>query len=498
MSDLFDNLFIFEMANNHQGLVDHGLKIIEAMSDVARKHSIRAGVKFQYRDLDTFIHPDYADRKDLAHIPRFLETRLTDVEFRTLVQAVRENGMTTICTPFDEPSVRKLVDHAIHIIKIGSCSAQDWPLLEAVAAADKPVIISTGGLSIQEIDSLVSFFSHRSVDFALMHCVALYPTPKQNLHLGFINKLAKRYPGVPVGYSGHEDPDDTDVVKMAVSKGAGILERHVGIATDAIRLNSYSMTPEQTCRWVGAALTAQEVCGVNEGKEITEPEIASLRSLKRGVYAARNISRGDTIKRDDVFFAMPCHEGQTTSGEFGQYRANFVAAKDYVRFAPIEEHCEPDLINVTREIIHEAKGMINEANIITGDDIEIELSHHYGMASFRKHGAVLLNLINREYCEKLIVVFPEQQHPNHLHRIKEETFQLLWGDLEVKLEDDIIKMKPGDKLLVHPGVFHSFRSKSGAIFQEISTRNTRNDSYYEDPQIRSLDPIERKTILDSW
>jgi sialic acid synthase SpsE/quercetin dioxygenase-like cupin family protein len=498
MSDLFKNLFIFEMANNHQGSVAHGLKIIESMSDVASKHSIRAGIKFQYRDLDTFIHPLYADRKDLPHIPRFFETRLTDVEFRTLVQAVREKGMTTICTPFDEPSVRKLVDHGIQIIKVGSCSAQDWPLLEAVAAVDKPIIVSTGGLSIQEIDAIVSFFSHRNVDFALMHCVALYPTPRQNLCLGFINKLARRYPGIPVGYSGHEDPDDTDVVKMAVSKGAAILERHVGVATDSIRLNGYSMTPEQTDHWVEAALGAREVCGGSEGKEITEAELASLRSLKRGVFASRSIARGDTIKRDDVFFAMPCHEGQTTSGEFGQYRASFVAARDYERFERIEEHREPDLISFTREIIHEAKGMINEANITTGDDIEIELSHHYGITNFRQNGAVLLNLINREYCEKLIVVLPGQQHPSHLHKIKEETFQLLWGDLEVKLEGQTVKMKPGDKVLVHPGVFHSFGSQTGAIFQEISTRNIKNDSYYEDERIRILDPMERKTILDSW
>jgi sialic acid synthase SpsE/quercetin dioxygenase-like cupin family protein len=498
MSEFFENLFIFEMANNHQGSVAHGLKIIEAMSDVARKHSIKAGIKFQYRDLDTFIHPHYVDRKDLPHIPRFFDTRLTDVEFRTLVKDVREKGMTTLCTPFDEQSVRKLVDHGIQIIKVGSCSAQDWPLLEAVAAAKKPVIISTGGSSIQEIDSIVSFFSHRNVDFALMHCVALYPTPKENLHLGFLNKLTRRYPGIPVGYSGHEDPGDTDVVKIAVGKGASILERHVGVATNSIRLNSYSMTPEQTDHWIAAALAAQQIGGGSEGKEITEAELASLRSLKRGVYAARNISRGDPIERDDVFFAMPCHEGQTTSGEFGQYRARFVAARDYAHFEAIEENREPDLISFTRGIIHEAKGMINEANITTGDDIEIELSHHYGMKNFRENGAVLLNLINREYCEKLIVVLPGQQHPSHLHKIKEETFQLLWGDLEVSLENETIQMKPGDKVLVHPGVFHSFGSKTGAIFQEISTRNIKNDSYYQDERIRILDPMERKTILDSW
>ena len=74
---LFEDLFIFEMANNHQGSVEHGLRIIEAMAGIAKRRGIRAGVKLQYRDLDTFIHPDYAARTDVKHIPRFLGTRLT-------------------------------------------------------------------------------------------------------------------------------------------------------------------------------------------------------------------------------------------------------------------------------------------------------------------------------------------------------------------------------------------------------------------------------------
>jgi sialic acid synthase SpsE len=98
MSDLFKDLFIFEMAINHQGSVEHGLKIINAMGKIARTHGIRAGVKFQFRDLDTLIHPDYKYRDDTEHIPGFLSTRLTGNEFSTLVRAVRDEGMITVST----------------------------------------------------------------------------------------------------------------------------------------------------------------------------------------------------------------------------------------------------------------------------------------------------------------------------------------------------------------------------------------------------------------
>jgi len=208
MNPIFQDLFIFEMANNHQGQVEHGLKIIEAMGKIRRRHKIRAAVKFQYRDLDSFIHPAFKERKDVKHIPRFLDTRLADADFRKLVEAVRRQEMLVVVTPFDEPSVSKCTEHGVDIIKIASCSADDWPLIEAIADTRKPVIASTGGVSVYEIDNLASFFNHRKADYALLHCVGLYPTKNEDVHIGFLSRLAHRYPGIAVGYSGHEAPDN--------------------------------------------------------------------------------------------------------------------------------------------------------------------------------------------------------------------------------------------------------------------------------------------------
>ena len=136
----FENLFIFEMANNHQGSLQHGINIIRAMGEIAGRQGIRAAMKLQFRDLDTFIHPDFKNAKDVKHIPRFLSTRLTGEEFATLVAETKKQGMITMVTPFDETSVDRIVRLGVDVIKIGSCSAQDWPLLEKVALTGKPVI----------------------------------------------------------------------------------------------------------------------------------------------------------------------------------------------------------------------------------------------------------------------------------------------------------------------------------------------------------------------
>ncbi|MBN1202577.1 MAG: N-acetylneuraminate synthase family protein [Anaerolineae bacterium] len=499
MSDLFNNLFIFEMANNHQGDVKHGLRIIQAMGKIARKYKVTGAIKFQYRELDTFIHPDYVTRSDVKHIPRFLSTRLTKDQFARLAQAARDEGLLIVVTPFDEPSVQLCLEHRADILKVASCSVTDWPLLAAIANTGKPVIASTGGATLQDIDKMVSFFTHRQVSLAVLHCVSLYPTPNDNLHLGFIERLRYRYPHLTIGYSGHEAPDNLDVVKVAVAAGAKILERHVGVETDTIKLNAYSMTPDQTDAWVNSALIARTIFGNDGEKLITQAEVDSLLSLQRGVYARCAIPKGSTITPENVYFAMPCQAGQLTSGQLGQYRTQWTASKDYESNEAIfEERSGRDTIGVIREMIHEAKGLLGEARIVFGSQYEIELSHHYGMENFRQTGALIVNLINREYCKKLVIMLPQQRHPNHRHRIKEETFHLLWGDLEITLNDRVIHMQAGDMLLIERGAWHSFTTKRGAIIEEVSTTHIKGDSEYEDEAISQKDILERKTILEDW
>ena len=498
MNDLLDDLYIFEMANNHQGKVSHGLAIIDAVARLARTHKIKAAVKLQFRDLDTFIHTDFKGRQDVAHLPRFESTSLSKDEFRQLTDAIREAGLIAIATPFDEVSVGTCLDLGVQVIKVASCSATDWPLLEAVTGARKPVIASTGGLGIFDIDNLVSFCQKRVPSFALMHCVSLYPTPNGQMALGFMEKMVRRYPYVRVGYSGHEAPDNTEVAVAAIAKGARLLERHVGVATDAIKLNAYSMNPDQMEQWVLAAERSRAICGHDQSKHVSQEEVDSLLSLQRGVYAQKPLRKGQSIGPADVFFAMPCQPSQLTSGDFGHLRAHFTASRDYNVQEAIFEKPAVDQISLLRGILHDAKGQIFEAGIALGDDYQIEISHHYGLDQFRQTGCILVNLINREYAEKLLIMLPSQSHPLHHHKRKEETFRCLWGDVEVELAGENITLRPGDSLLIQRGDVHGFSSVGGAIIQEVSTTHIVGDSYYEDPRVRELDPMQRKTILESW
>ena len=115
-------LFIFEIANNHSGDVTHGLRIIKDIKKACRDYDFEFAFKFQYRELDTFIHPDFKDRQDIKYIKRFSETRLSEEEFFKLKNEAVNNGFKTICTPFDEKSVGLIEKQDFDIIKIASCS----------------------------------------------------------------------------------------------------------------------------------------------------------------------------------------------------------------------------------------------------------------------------------------------------------------------------------------------------------------------------------------
>ena len=169
-----------------------------------------------------------------------------------------------------------------------------------MAASDLPVICSTGGLSMREIDDLVSFLEHRAVDFALMHCVSIYPTPPEKCQLNQIDAMRSRYPDRVIGWSTHEDPDSISPVQIAVAKGARMFERHVGIETETIKLNSYSSTPEKVESWIIAHNKALELCGQVE-RISDDGEIESLNSLKRGVYAKKILKRANAFSEQMCF-----------------------------------------------------------------------------------------------------------------------------------------------------------------------------------------------------
>ena len=117
-----------------------------------------------------------------------------------------------------------------------------------------------------------------------------------------------------------------------------------------------------------------------------------------------------------------------------------------------------------------------------------------GIKNFEKVGCYLFNLINNEYAKKIIVMLPNQNHPSHHHKVKNETFHILSGNLILVLDGKKKILKAGDIIDIKKNSNHKFKAGSkGCIFDEISTTSIKSDSFYKNSKIKKMKRFERKT-----
>lgn len=315
--NIFEDLFVLEVANNHWGKLDRGVKIITEFARLVRFNNVRAAIKLQFRDVANFIHKDFRDREDIRYIKKTLDTKMSKRDYATLVETIRQNSCIPMATPFDEKSVGLCEELGIQIIKIASSDINDWVLIEAIAKTRKPVIVSTGGTSLKDIDDMVSFFEKRSIPLAINHCVSLYPSEDYELELNQIDFLKERYPGHVIGYSTHEYHDWISSVMMGYAKGARIFERHVDIDDGKYSVSPYCSLPHQVDEWFKAFLKAKQMCGGSgiQKRVVPKRESEYLDALVRGVYAKHDLPEGHILKDEDVYLAVPLQKGQISCRE---------------------------------------------------------------------------------------------------------------------------------------------------------------------------------------
>ena len=315
--NFFDELFVLEMANNHWGKLERGLKIIEDFSKIVRFNNVRATIKLQFRDVDNFIHKDFRDRHDIRYVKKTLDTRMKREDYATLVEAIRSSGCLPCATPFDEASVDLCEELDLPLIKLASSDLNDWFLIERIAKTKKPVIASSGGSSLKDLDDLVTFFDNRNIPLALNHCVSLYPTEQRNLELNQIDFLKNRYPENTIGLSTHEYEDWEASLTIAYAKGARTFERHIDIEADGIAVSPYCSLPHQIDIWFKTFKKGKRMCGGSpEMKRVCTPEETKyLDAIVRGVYASRDLKKGDRICDQDLQLAIPLQKGQLSCRE---------------------------------------------------------------------------------------------------------------------------------------------------------------------------------------
>lgn len=342
--EIFENLFVLELANNHWGELNRGLRIVRHHGTVARFNNVKTAIKLQFRDVDSFIHENFKGDQEYRYIKKTEDTVLTLAEFERLIFEIKNVGCIPMATPFDEKSVDTCVHFDLPIIKIASSDLNDWPLIEKIASTRKPVIASTGGASEKDLDDLVLFFERRKIPIAINHCVSLYPSEDDELDLDQIDYLRNRYPEHVIGLSTHEYHDWHSSMLISYGKGARTWERHIDIDDGGPAVSSYCSLPEHCDHWYRAFHKAKEMCGgsSNSRRVISRKETEYLDALVRGVYARCDLQSGLTITKDNFdkyfYLAIPLQKGQLSCREVvnGEKLTSDISAHSPLKIANID------------------------------------------------------------------------------------------------------------------------------------------------------------------
>jgi pseudaminic acid synthase len=298
-------LIVAELSGNHGGKLKTALKMIDAAAEAGAD-----AIKIQtYRpDTITIDHdgPEFLIQAGLwkgRTLYELYQEAHTPWEWHeALFSRAHEHGVTLFSSPFDPTAVDLLESLNCPAYKIASFELTDIGLIQRVAATGKPVILSTGMATLEEIDEAVAAIQHYpETKYVILHCTSGYPTPWEEADLNTIPMLMERYQA-PVGLSDHTNGIAAPVA--AVALGACFIEKHFTLdrndgAVDA----AFSLEPAEFKVMADAARMAWQAMGkVRTGPSATEK---SQRHFRRSLYAVRRIPVGQRITIEDIRSIRP-------------------------------------------------------------------------------------------------------------------------------------------------------------------------------------------------
>ena len=310
-------LIIAEIGINHGGSID----VAKSMVDLIAYSGCEC-VKHQ-----THIIEDEMTEEAKAIFPPNANKSIWDVmkecslkldEEQELKEYAENLGLIWISTPFSRMAADFLDEIDVPAFKIGSGEADNLPLINHIAQKGKPIIMSTGMQSIKSLKNSVNILEKSGVEYALLECTNLYPSPPEIVSLQGIQELKEAFPKALVGFSDHSI--GPHIALASVALGACIIERHF---TDT----RYRSGPDITCSMDPAELrllvdrSIEIHKALMNPKQRTEPEEGVYKFARASVVADRDMAAGHIIKEKDIWVRRP------GSGEIPGYKYNDIIGK---------------------------------------------------------------------------------------------------------------------------------------------------------------------------
>jgi sialic acid synthase len=309
ITDDGDCYVIAEIGHNHQGSVEQARELILTAKDCGvdavklqkrdnRALYTRAMYEAPY-DHENSFGATYGEHREALELDRGA--------YAELQQTAREVGVTLFATAFDQASADFLADLDMPAYKSASGDLLNTPLLRHIASIGKPMIVSTGGATMDDIDRAVEAIAPLNSQLCLLQCTAVYPAAANELQLQVITVLRERYPEFVIGLSDHQDGIAMSLV--AYMLGARIMEKHFTLShtlkgTD----HAFSLMPEGMRKLVRDLRRVPEALGDGVKRPLPSEEPA-LRKMGKMLVAARDLEPGHVLAEGDVVARSPADGG---------------------------------------------------------------------------------------------------------------------------------------------------------------------------------------------
>jgi len=314
---------IAEIGNNHNG----SFELAKDMIDKA----ILAGancVKFQMRTLDEVYRKqssktsgeDLGTEYVLDLLKRF---ELSKEEHKELFNYCNQKKITYLCTPWDSVSLLFLEELGVSAYKVASADLTNIPLIELLIETGKPLILSTGMSTTEEIRFTASLLNESNAEYTFLHCNSTYPAPFEDINLSWIKELKKIHSNV--GYSGHER--GISVTLAAVAMGISVIERHFTLDRNMEGPDhAASLEFDEFSRLVKGVREVESALGsVSDERPLSQGEMINRENLAKSLMSSRPLKAGITITSEDIIIKSP---GQGLSPQHYNNLIGKVLARD--------------------------------------------------------------------------------------------------------------------------------------------------------------------------
>lgn len=294
-------LVIAEIGNNHQGDLALARELVDAAVDAGVEC-----VKFQLRDMASLYRSTDDSAEDLGAqytLDLLAKFSFGPDQMREILGYCDRRGVIGMCTPWDEASVAALETMDVPAYKVASADLTNHDLLRTIAATGKPMIMSTGMSTEDEIIDAVKVLRRAGAPFALLHCNSTYPAPYTDINLAYLERL-RALGECPVGYSGHER--GINVATAAVALGARIIEKHLTVDRSLEGADhKVSLLPDELADLVVAVDQVDAAMGTNRARVVTQGESMNRVNLAKSLVAAGSLPVGHRLSASDVAVKSP-------------------------------------------------------------------------------------------------------------------------------------------------------------------------------------------------